>query len=71
MLKALLLWVLLAATFLDPLQAQVNPSARISQLMRQNRLDDAEKQLWAVLTREPEQAWALRTLGTIRLRQPR
>lgn len=69
---ALLILPLLIATLTaSPLEAQDAPSARVSQLIRQNRLEDAEKQLWPVLTREPEQAWALRTLGTIRLRQNR
>src|SRR5438445_9239671 len=67
----LVLPLLLAVLVAFSLEAQVSPSARITQLIRQNRLDDAEKQLWPVLTQEPEQGWALRSLATIRLRQKR
>jgi tetratricopeptide (TPR) repeat protein len=64
---------LVFAVFLVPLlQSQVTESRRISQLIRQNRFDDAEKQLWEVLTRQPDQpSWALRMLGTVRLHQNR
>ena len=40
-------------------------------MIRQNRLDDAEKELWAALGKQPNQPWALRMLGTIRMRQNR
>jgi len=51
--------------------AQVSPSTQIGRLIRQNHLDDAEKQLWDTLGGHPDQAWALRLLGTIRMRQNR
>src|SRR6476660_5198834 len=51
--------------------AQVSPSTQIGRLIRQNHLDEAEKELWDTLSGHPDQAWALRLLGTIRMRQNR
>src|SRR5215469_5751783 len=61
--------------FLSPLtslpHAQTQPSAHIAQLIHQNRLDDAEKELWSAMGKQPDEPWALRMLGTIRMRQNR
>src|SRR6266567_6967329 len=51
--------------------AQAPPSSQIGRLIRQNHLDEAEKQLWEALGGHQDQAWALRLLGTIRMRQNR
>src|SRR2546423_224828 len=51
--------------------AQSSRSAEIARLIRQNHLDEAEKELWTSLAAHPDQSWALRLLGTIRRRQNR
>jgi tetratricopeptide (TPR) repeat protein len=51
--------------------APVSPATQVARLIHQNRLDEAEKQLWDTLGGHPDQAWALRLLGTIRMRQNR
>ncbi len=40
------------------LWAQSTSRSSISRLITQNRLDDAEKQLWSVLSQQPEQVRA-------------
>src|SRR5712664_2546780 len=55
-----------------PLWAQSTSRASISKLVGQNRLDEAEKQLWNVLSQQPDQAaWALDLMAEIRTRQKR
>src|SRR5260370_8468174 len=53
------------------LWAQSTSRSSISRLITQNRLDDAEKQLWSVLSQQPEQVWALDLMAEIRTRQKR
>ena len=55
----------------QPLWAQSTPRSSISRLVIQNRLDDAEKQLWSVLAQQPDQVWALDLMAEIRMRQKR
>jgi tetratricopeptide (TPR) repeat protein len=43
----------------------------IVQLIRHNRLEEAERQLWGVLARQPDQGWALDLMAGIRVRQKR
>jgi tetratricopeptide (TPR) repeat protein len=43
----------------------------IVQLIRQNRLEEAERQLWSVLARQPDQGWALDLMAGIRVQQKR
>src|SRR5467141_2797042 len=71
-------WYLSRAAFLvfiiaSPLSlwAQSAPRSSISRLITQNRLDDAEKQLWNILSQQPDQAWALDLMAEIRTRQKR
>src|SRR5206468_7874943 len=51
--------------------AQSSPRGSISRLIAQNQLDDAEKQLWNILTQQPDQVWALDLMAEIRMRQKR
>src|SRR5712691_5828510 len=55
----------------QPLWAQTASRSSISRLISQNRLDDAEKQLWNILSQQPEQVWALDLMAEIRTRQKR
>src|SRR5216684_2444064 len=55
----------------QPLWAQSASRGSISRLIGQNRLDDAEKQLWSVLLQQPDQGWALDLMAEIRMRQKR
>src|SRR6266702_4624048 len=55
----------------QPLWAQTASRSSISRLITQNRLDDAEKQLWSVLSQQPDQVWALDLMAEIRMRQKR
>src|SRR6266446_4585597 len=55
----------------QPLWAQSASRGSISRLIGQNRLDDAEKQLWSVLLQQPDQGWALDLMAEIRMRQNR
>src|SRR5467141_1861316 len=71
-------WYLSRAAFLvfiiaSPLSlwAQSAPRSSISRLITQNRLDDAEKQLWNILSQQPDQVWALDLMAEIRMRQKR
>ena len=64
----------LAISFLvspQPLWAQSTSRSSISRLIAQNRLDEAEKQLWSVLSQQPDQGWALDLMAEIRMRQKR
>lgn len=45
--------------------------AQITQLIRSNRLDDADRALWKVLAAHPDEVWALDLLGDVRMRQKR
>src|SRR5256884_2187006 len=54
-----------------PLWAQSTSRSSISRLIGQDRLDEAEKQLWNVLSQEPDQVWALVLMAEIRVRQKR
>ena len=52
----------------------VTPAANLKQiqnLVDSGKIDAAEKQLWRIVTREPENAPAIDLLGTIRMRQKR
>jgi len=51
--------------------AQQSPRTNIEGLIRANRLEAAEKQLWETLQARPDEIWALDLLGTIRLKQKR
>ena len=53
------------------LRAQSASRSSISRLIAQNQLDDAEKQLWSVLSQRPDQVWALDLMAEIRMRQKR
>src|SRR6266852_929409 len=55
----------------QPLWAQSASRGSISGLIAQNRLDDAEKQLWSVLSQQLDQGWALDLMAEIRVRQKR
>jgi len=56
----------------SPLLSAGFPSRNtISELIHQNRLEEAERQLWSVLAQRPDQAWALDLMAAIRLRQKR
>src|SRR5712664_4193217 len=55
----------------QPLWAQSASRGSISRLIGQNRLDDAEKQLWNILSQQPDQGWALDLMAEIRMRQKR
>src|SRR5712691_5932223 len=55
----------------QPLWAQTASRSSISRLITQDRLDDAEKQLWSVLSQQPDQVWALDLMAEIRMRQKR
>src|SRR5438309_1318458 len=55
----------------QPLWAQTASRSSVSALIAQNRLDDAEKQLWSILSQQPDQVWALDLMADIRMRQKR
>src|SRR5713226_2294339 len=55
----------------QPLWAQSASRGSISRLIGQNRLEEAEKQLWSLLSQQPDQAWALDLMAEIRMRQKR
>jgi tetratricopeptide (TPR) repeat protein len=55
----------------QPLWAQSASRGSISGLIAHNRLDDAEKQIWSVLSQQPDQGWALDLMAEIRMRQKR
>jgi len=55
----------------QPCWAQATSRSSISRLISQNRLDDAEKQLWNILSQQPDQVWALDLMAEIRARQKR
>ena len=40
-------------------------------MVSRNRLAEAEQQLWNVLREQPNQVWALKLMGSVRLRQKR
>lgn len=54
-------------------QSTANSAAlkKIQDLVDRNQLDAAERQLWEIVTREPENVPAIRLLGTIRVLQKR
>jgi tetratricopeptide (TPR) repeat protein len=54
-------------------QATTSPLSikRIQDLVDRGRVDAAEKQLWEIVTREPENTLAINLLGTIRTQQKR
>lgn len=64
---------LLLLAFLCPvsLAGQTASGATVSRLMNQNRLAQAEQELWTVLTGSPDECWALDLLAEIRVRQKR
>src|SRR5260370_23007914 len=55
----------------QPCWAPATSRSSISRLITQNRLDDAEKQLWNILSQQPDQVWALDLMAEIRTRQKR
>jgi len=55
----------------QPLWAQTVSRSSISELIAQNRLDDAEKRLLSILSQQPDQGWALDLMAEIRMRQKR
>src|SRR5260370_12552945 len=55
----------------QPCWAPATSRSSISRLISQNRLDDAEKQLWNILSQQPDQVWALDLMAEIRARQKR
>src|SRR6267154_1340587 len=54
-------------------QSPANSAAlkKIQELVDHNQIDAAEHQLWDIVTREPENASAIRLLGSIRVTQKR
>jgi len=44
---------------------------RIADLIRHDQLPAAEHQLWDVLTAHPDEVWALKLMGDLRVRQKR
>src|SRR5579859_1088994 len=63
--------IVLALVTMQPSVAQQSSQQNISALIRQNRLPEAEQQLWGVLGVHQDAGWALNLLGRIRLRQSR
>src|SRR5262249_26906693 len=63
--------LLLSLLFPNTLAAQAPSRVSVSALVRQNRLEEAERQLWSVLERQPDQVWALDLMASIRMRQKR
>jgi len=51
--------------------AEVPAKTRIADLVRHNQLPAAERQLWALLSAHPNEAWALELMGELRVRQKR
>jgi tetratricopeptide (TPR) repeat protein len=51
--------------------AQIPAKKRIDDLIRRGQLPAAEQQLWAVLTPHPNEVWALKLMGDLRIRQKR
>jgi tetratricopeptide (TPR) repeat protein len=51
--------------------AEVPAKTRIAELIRHDQLPAAEQQLWSVLTEHPDQVWALKLMGDLRVRQKR
>src|SRR5690348_1243023 len=63
--------LILALLMVQALVAQQGTREGISTLIRQNRLQEAEQQLWGVLGAQQDTGWALGLLGRIRIRQSR
>ena len=63
--------IVLGLLMVQVLVAQQTSQESISALIRQNRLQEAEQQLWGVLGGHQDAGWALDLLGRIRLRQSR
>jgi len=63
--------ILIFICSVQPCRAQAASRSSISRLITQNRLDDAEKQLWNILSQQPDQVWALDLMAEIRTRQKR
>jgi tetratricopeptide (TPR) repeat protein len=63
----------LCASTLPGAQSSTNSAAlkKIQILVERNQLDSAERQLWEIVTREPENAPAIHLLGSIRMLQKR
>jgi tetratricopeptide (TPR) repeat protein len=51
--------------------AEIPPKRRIAELVRRDQLPAAEQQLWNVLTAHPDEVWALKLMGDLRVRQKR
>jgi len=51
--------------------AEISAKGRISELIRHDQLPVAEQQLWGVLTAHPDEVWALKLMGDLRVRQKR
>jgi tetratricopeptide (TPR) repeat protein len=51
--------------------AEIPARTRIAELIRHNQLPVAEHQLWNVLTAHPDEVWALKLMGDVRVRQKR
>jgi tetratricopeptide (TPR) repeat protein len=51
--------------------AEVSARTRIAGLIRHDQLPAAEQQLWDVLTAHPDEVWALKLMGDLRVRQKR
>src|SRR5205809_3528748 len=71
LLVVLLSFITIAPTPGKAQAPQTTSRTVISKLIRQNRLDDAEQQLWGVLARQPDQVWALDLMAEIRVHQKR
>jgi tetratricopeptide (TPR) repeat protein len=53
------------------LSAEVPARTRIAGLIRHDQLPAAEQQLWDVLSAHPDEVWALKLMGDLRVRQKR
>ena len=55
-----------------PAQFAARPSpTSITALIEKKNLDDAETQLWGILTRNPDEIWALKLMAKVRVLQGR
>src|ERR1051325_397744 len=74
--STLLLAVLLSFIAITPIPGkaqakQATSRTVVSKLIGQDRLDEAEQQLWGVLAKQPDRVWALDLMAEIRVRQKR
>ena len=63
---AVVVFVLVSLAF-----AEIPARRRIAELIRHDQLPAAEQQLWDVLSVHPDEVWALKLMGELRVRQKR